>query len=185
MRVLATAAVCAAAITVPAAASNIDPQALVVRQADLQAGFVVDRELSRATTNESYVRNGLGRLVARTGRLTGYHRGFRHRTSKVKVVQAGVGVFRVPDGAQAMLSWQDAEQRRHNAKRGVIQAYGRESVCIGTRGWVYWGGYPAYYVLVSWSSGSLHGYVVSWEIGRKATLALARLQQRRMAAALR
>ena len=94
-------------------------------------------------------------------------------------------MFRTPDGARLMLAWHDAEQRRDNAKRGVIKSYGRESAGIGPSSWVYWSGYPGYYVLVVWTTDRTLGYVTSWELGKRATLSLARTQQRRMAAAIR
>jgi hypothetical protein len=182
---LVVVAISAAVLVLPASATVVDPRALVLRNSDVPNGFAVDRENSRATTNGYYVRNGLGKLVARTGRITGYRRLFRHRDSRVKVVQAGVDVFRTPDGAQQMLARHDAEQRRHNAKRGLIKSYGRESARIGPSSWVYWSGYPGYYVLVVWSTGRALGYVTSWELGKRATLSLARTQQRRMAASIR
>jgi hypothetical protein len=67
----------------------------------------------------------------------------------------------------------------------VIQAYGREDAEIGKESWVYWSGYPGYYVLVAWRHDRTLGLISSWDVGREGTLKLARIQQRRMAAALR
>jgi len=84
-----------------------------------------------------------------------------------------------------MVSWHDAQQRRDNAKRGVINAYGREHVGIGAGGWVYWSGYPGYFVFVAWRHDRLVGSTASWQLVREGTLALARVHQRRMVASLR
>ena len=81
------------------------------------------------------------------------------------------------------LLWIDAEQRRHNAKRGALFADGREGTAIGDQSWVYWSGYPGYYAIVTWRQARFLGIVASWGIGKERTLALARVQQRRIAAA--
>jgi hypothetical protein len=185
MRLL-TAIACALAMIAPASATVLDPTALVLRQADLPAGFGVDRHRSRSTPNASYTSpQRLRSLVEKWGRVTGYRRVFDHRDSNVKVVQSQVDLFGTAAGAGAMLAWVDAEQRRHNARRGVIQAYGREGAEVGEESWVYWSGYPGYYVLVAWRHDRVLGLISSWEVGREGTLKLARIQQRRMATALR
>lgn len=177
-------AVVALAITVPASAAPVDPQALVLRQADVPGRFTVDPRESEVTSNEFYSRHGLAKLVARTGRIGGYRRVFRVGRSRVDVIQSQVDLFRRPDGARAFLARVDAEQRRHNVRRGVIHAYGRERAEIGEESWVYWSGHPGYYVLVAWRHDRVLGLISSWGVGRVGSLKLARIQQRRMATAL-
>ena len=172
-------------VAVPASAAVVDPQALVLRQGDVPSRFTVDPRESRVTSNEFHSRHGLGKLVARTGRVTGYRRVFRVGDSRVNVIQSGVDVFRDPAGPRIMLARDDAEIRRINRKVGVINAYGREKAGLGSASWVYWSGYPGYYVFVVWCQGRLQGWINSWDVGREGTLKLARIQQRRMAAALR
>ena len=186
MRVLALLSVGATAVALPASASTVEPKVIVLRQADVPSGYVVDGRQSLVTPNELLSSPpALRKVVAQSGRVTGYRRVFRYRGSDLKVINAGVDVFRSPAGAQRMLSWHDARQRKDNAKRGVIRSYGRESAGIGRRSWVYWSGAPHDYVLVVWTSGRVLGYLVSWELGKQGTLTLARTQQRRIAAALR
>jgi hypothetical protein len=173
-------------IVVPASASTVDPAALVLSPIDVPTGFVVDRRQSRETSNDTYSSPpSLPKLVVRAERITGYRRVFRHRASKVKVIHSQVDLFRRPQGAHAFLVWVDVAQRQINAARGVINAYGRDTAGLGEESWVYWSGYPGYYVLVVWRHGRSLGVLSTWELGREGTMRLARAQQRRIAAALR
>jgi hypothetical protein len=182
VRLLAVAGA-AVAVALPVSAADLEPEVLVLRPTEVPRGYVIDRRESHKTPNEAFARSArVRKLVTRAGRVTGYVRVYRHHSSRLKVINAGVDLYRRPNGARRMLAFHDAEQRRHNERRGIIHAYGRERARIGSESWVYWSGYPGYFVLVVWRHGRLLGAVVTWDIGRQRTLALARLQQRRMAA---
>jgi hypothetical protein len=184
VRSLLVSVLTAAILAAAASAGAIDPRTLVLRQSEVSAGFVLDRQASHATPNSTYTRPaGLREVVARSGRVTGYVSLFRK--GKVKVISSGVDLYHRPAGARMLLSYHDAQQRRYNKRRGVLQAYGRERAGVGSESWVYWSGYPGYYVLVVWRYGRILGAVQSWDLGREPTLRLARLVQKRIAAALR
>ena len=74
MRVLLAVVACFLVATVSAAAAQVDPQLLVLRQADVPAGFALDREQSGVRTNESESKGDrrLPGLLRRWGRVTGY-----------------------------------------------------------------------------------------------------------------
>jgi hypothetical protein len=92
-------------IALPASAAAVDPHALVLRQADVPGRFSVDSRASEVTSNACYSSHGLRKLVARTGRITGYRRVFRVGRSRIEVIQSQVDLFRRPDGARSFLAW--------------------------------------------------------------------------------
>ena len=123
------------------------------------------------------------KLVGRSGRVTGYLARYDKGAGKqLQTIQSLVHEFTGREGARTFLLWIDAEQRSANAKRSALLRHGREETTIGEQGWVYWSGYPGYYAIVAWRQARYLGIVTSWGIGKERTLALARVQQRRIAA---
>ena len=166
----------AAALSLPAAAASLDPKTLDLQRADVPAGFrLVQRgELTNAADAKSDKR--LPRLYARWGRATGYAATFVLGDER-GFVNSRADLFRDDEGARAMLAWVDREGRRSSS------ALDRRRVAVGTEGWMYTE--AANDSLVIWSSGRVFAWVVAEGVPGSRTLGLARLQQRRIAAALR
>jgi hypothetical protein len=181
----AAAALLLAAI---ASAAGLDPRSLVLTQADMPAGYRLDRNDSFVMSNARFS-GGIRaneKLVARSGRITGYLATYERRAGeRLRTIRSRTDVLATPAGARLLLSALDASMRKTNAKRPPLLAYGRERAGIGGEGWVHWSGSPGYFVFVMWRHGRVLGVVDSWGVGRERTLALARVQQRRLAAALR
>jgi hypothetical protein len=162
-----------AALSVPASAAQIDPRTLVLRQSD------VPEELRRDPTSSAVISNADrrdfgARFVARAGRITGYVATYADGGI---AVQSWADLFRAPRGAQMMLA------RDH----GKWQALGPPDdrwarAGIGAESWV--SRRFAVNTVVLWRYGRVYAGVHS-NLGSRRTLALARLQQRRIAAALR
>lgn len=169
-------------IAVPASAADLDPRAVALRASEVPDGYAIDRKLSGVVPNAELTSpSSLPAVVARSGRVSGYRRFFRHRSSLDTVVVSGVDVFRRAAGAQVMLEWIDARQRQLSRSAG----HRRENVGVGQVGWVYWKGAPDSYTAVLWGQGRLVGMVSSFGLGRAPTIELARKQQRRMVATQR
>ncbi len=178
----------AALLTAPALAGVVDPKSLVLTVADLPAGYETDTKGTFVFTNARFsgdVRANK-KLAARSGRVTGYLATYDKRSGRqLQTIQSATHMFRSPEGARLVLAHFDAVQRKRNARRGPLLADGRERTATGEESWVYWSGYPSYYAMVTWRQSRFLGLVASWGIGKQRTLALARAQERRIAAALR
>ncbi len=177
-RLLLAAAACLA-LAVPAAAVGIDPASLVLSRADVPAGFRLDREGSGVRSNSTEARNDrkLGALLRRWGRVTGYEAEFDRADA---TVSSRVDLFTSARGARKLLEYFEREV----AKSG-IRGLERTRIGLGAGGWVYGGGSSAAFVLVAWRDGRVFAGVAATGVSRKQTLALARVQQRRIASALR
>jgi hypothetical protein len=132
----------------------------------LPSGYRLDRSQSFVYSNRLFTADYAARLGRVTGYIAKYHgqpRGF---------MRSRVDVFRRGAGARQLLHDLDDAYRSR----------GRQKAGLGAEGWVYSSGVWA---MVIWRHGRLLGLIDSWGLGKAQTLALARLQQRRMAAALR
>jgi hypothetical protein len=184
MRVALLTGIAAAALAVTAptmtvaATADLDPRSLVLRQADVPAGFRLDRNGSgvRSNAEESAGQPEVRRMFARSGRVTGYEAAF---DSAAAQLESRADVFRKPAGARLLLDWFDRELRM-SGLRGLRRA----SIRIGAAGWVYAGPSPSPFVLVVWRYDRVFAGVVTRGLTRARTIALARAQQRRIAAAL-
>jgi hypothetical protein len=186
VRALPAIAVAAAAAVwaVAAPGAEVHPKALVLTRSHLPAGCVLKE--GRPYSNESFSggQRRSAELVARSGRVGGYTVTFENATAKrSRVIRSRVDEFSRPAGAHLVLATIDADQQGRNVGRGLL-ADGRERAGIGAESWVYWAGHPSFYVFVMWRHGRWLGIVDSWGVGRERTLALARVQQRRMATKL-
>jgi hypothetical protein len=173
---LSLAVVLAAAAVATAA---IDPVTLVIRQADVPADYRLDRSETGTRTNEQEAKEfpGAGRLFRRWGRITGYQVIFERDES---TIEARVDVFRSPSGPREMLRWAD-RQVRLSGIRGVK----RVDAHIGEESFVVAIGAPWFEVYVYWRHGVVWSALGGRGLTKARALALARLQQRRIDAALR
>lgn len=173
------AAAAAVAAVVPPASAAPSPQELVLRQGDVPAGFRLDPAESgvRSNAREIEATPRLRPLFARWGRVTGYEVAFE-RKSDSSEIDARADLFRRAAGARSLLAWYDRELRKASPV-----ALRRDAVAIGSGGWVYTG---TAVTVVVWHSGRVFaGVSGAGEVTKARTLALARAQQRRIAAALR
>lgn len=181
MRVACIIVAALALLAVPASAAQIDPAELVLRQADVPAGFELDRAQSGLRSNASEIReHPETRVFVRWGRTTGYQAAYTRRTRKVGTIEARADVFRGTDGAHKLLLWIDRDLRKAG-----FAGQKRAAVDIGAEGWAHWaGGSGLDLSVVVWRQGRVFAGVMGLGLMKDRTLALARLQQRRIAAAL-
>jgi hypothetical protein len=179
MRPLLVAVAASALLVSPVLAGGLDPSRLVLRQADVPAGFRLDRDESGIRSNEREAKNDprLPGLFVRWGRLTGYEAVFDRGAA---TIESRVDVCRRPEGAHMLLLWFDRELRK--ASPASLR---RSPARIGAEGWVYRGKLPVAFTLVVWRNRTAFAGVFATGVSRERTLALARAQQRRIAAALR
>lgn len=180
MRVSLAFAVVVAVLAAPASAA-LDPGVLVLRQADVPAGFRFDEGDSGVSSNARRAKDSpeFRPVMVRSGRLTGYEAVFANTRSSA-AIESLADVFRAPEGARMVLLWFDREVRR--ASPAPLK---RTATGIGAQGWVYRGSKPLRFTLVAWREGPVFGAVFGIGVSTDTTLALARTQERRIAAALR
>jgi hypothetical protein len=176
---LAIVTLAAVGATAASAALAVQPGSLVLRSADVPAGFVLDREASGIRTNAD--EGGSDRksraLIARLGRITGYQSEW-HRGAERDSIVSRADVFRTKDGARRYVDLA-ADSLRASGIKGL-----RKSVIrLGDEAYVFHGGPTGEIVWVVWRSGRVAGTVVGWGVQRAVTLSLSRTQQRRIAAA--
>jgi hypothetical protein len=171
----------ALAVALPAAAATakLDPSTLVLQSADVPAGFEVDPSETGLRTNarEAKREPSFRTLYRRWGRVTGYEVEFDGRRASIG---SRADLMRTSQGAQLMLDWYALEVRKIGI-RGFI----RNEVTVGDEGWAYRSRTPAKFIIVTWRSGRVFAGLGTTGLSYERTLALARIQQRRIAAALR
>ncbi len=186
---LGAVAVAALVLVLPATAAQVDPRALVLTAADVPAGFRLDEGQSGVHSNNAIAKGGPdhANAVRRSGRATGYIAFWeRSRPRSVLFVSSRTDLCRGAEGGRAWLAWLETRMRRANAQVG--DAYARERVRLGDGGWVYSGrprGITSLFVTVGWRHGRAVALLATDGLPRRQALALARTQQRRIAAALR
>ena len=166
-------------VGLPALAADVDPRLLVLQQTDVPAGFTVDRRQTGPRTNE---REAQGRariraLLSRWGRIAGYQVEFERGTA---LVGSGVDLFRDASGASAMLAYYDREFRRSG-----IRGLRRRAIGLGAGGYLYGARASTALIVVVWREGRAFAGVVVSQLTQERALALARVQSRRIATALR
>lgn len=183
MRPLAATFGLAAVFAVPAGAAAVDPKALVLRQADVPAGFRVVPDQSGIRSNRELAKGGPEhrRQVERSGRVTGFFRLWQRRAPGVSVLVGSLAdVCRDARGATAWLAWLDDRARRQSTRTHLR----RRVVRIGDEGWAYSTTRLGGTALVGWRRGRVVALVSTSGLGLGKALDLARRQQRRIAAAL-
>lgn len=180
MRIAVAAALVSALLAAPYAAAEVDPSRLVLRQADVPSGYRLDGRTSGVRTNESESRAGAEarRLIARSARTTGYETEFDGQGGFA--IESRADLFRGARGARMFLDWLDAEMRKAGIA-GVV----RTRVGVGSGGWLYTGRTTAAFVLIAWRHDRVFAGVVATGLSKARVVALARVQQRRIASALR
>jgi hypothetical protein len=179
-RALATAAVAAAVLSAPAAAATVDPATLVLRQSDVPSGVrLVDGGIRTNADRTRFWPAGPRPPLARFGRLTGYDAIFARARPHATIVSSA-DVFRRAEGLDAYIAWWYGNTK--NPPK-------RTPVWIGVRAWlvtdtVRSGSSVMRYTTVGWRHGRVAANLVATGLRRAAVLRLARLQQRRIAAAL-
>lgn len=176
MRALLVASTAAVALAMPASAADVNPRALVLRQSDVPAELRLDRRASGLRTNgeESQGDRGAKAFVTRAGRIVGYVARYVH-PGRDQGIESRADVFRDPKGARLMLNRFDAFWRQ------LAPGIPRARAGIGAESWVYSGSIDS---VVAWRHGRVFGSILGVGMTRERTLALARLQQRRIAGAL-
>lgn len=175
MRLVTAVAVAAATLVVPASAAEVDPKALVLQQRDVPAGFRLDDAKSGVLANEEVRASDDPAFIGRSGRITGYLVQYAQREHGIGL-QSRVDLFRRSAGARMMLA------RVHRSWQRLAPTDPSGRARIGDEGWVFGGPVDT---IVFWRSGRAFALVLGVNLTKKPTLALARIQQRRIAAALR
>jgi hypothetical protein len=167
------------AVSTTALAATVDPRVLVIRTADVPAGFRLEVRSSGVRTNEQEGKEfpGAGRLFRRWGRVTGYQMIFERGES---TIEARADVFRSSSGPREMLRWADRQVRLAG-----IRGARRSDARVGTEGFVVAVGSPPSEAYVYWRHGVVWSALGGRGLTKARALALARLQQRRIDAALR
>ena len=179
MRYVAATVLALAIVGTPVAAAEPDPSRLALRQADVPSGFRVDARHTGIRTNSSQIGQypQARDLFARSGRTTGYEIQFDKGDL---MIGARVDVFRTKTGARIFFDWYVSEVRKAGVK-GLV----RTRVRIGAGGWLYQSPHTAVFALVLWRHDRVSSGVVATGLSSQRAVALARLQQRRIAAGLR
>jgi hypothetical protein len=175
----------AVALATAASGSTVDARLLVLQQSDAPPGFRVDRHSTRYWPNAAVVRRDprSRKLVTRSGRVTGYSVTYEKGAA---AIVSTAHLFRDGAGAHVFFSAADAQQRALNAERirRGGRAFRREPVALGDEASSYRSTTRPRFTLVLWRAGRTVASVSTWSLGRDRTIALARLQQRRVDRAL-
>jgi hypothetical protein len=179
VRLACVALLAASVLAAGPAAANFDSRSLVLRGVDVPSGYRLDPRESGVRANDgASVRATEHALYSRSGRITGYEVTYRRDSTYIR---SRADLFRVPGGPKLVLDWFDAE-----TKRSGIKGLRRGPAGIGTESWIYWGGRaPTSINLVAWRQGRVFAGIVGFGVAKRQTLELARVQQRRIVAALR
>ena len=156
------------------------PQALVLQQADVPAGFRFDAVESRVQSNASLADGDpeSRTIIARSGRLTGYEAVFEKKDGTL--IESRADLFRSPAGARILLDWFDREVKKEGATKLT-----RDVVDIGAGGWFFTHRDASVrFTLGVWRHDRVVAYILAFGPRTKQVLALARAQQRRIAATL-
>jgi hypothetical protein len=175
----------AAILATVASASTVDTRLLVLQETDVPSGFSVDRHSSRYWPNSALARSSpqVRKLLTSSGRMSGYTATYENGTP---AIVSAAHLFRKGGGAHMFYAGEDAQQQALNAervKRGD-HAYRHEPFALGDEALLYRSTQTPKVVLVLWRSGRVVGAVTTWGLGRDRTVALAQVQQRRIAKTL-
>jgi len=182
LRCLAAVLVLASVGVLAATASSatVDPRLLVLRRADVPAGFKPHRSDVLTNAEESAGQPKVAAFFRRTGRITGFETVFETEGDRNgPSIESRAELFRRAAGARNFLLGFDSEM-----KLSGVRGLRRTPANIGAQGWVYSVDSSSGYTLVAWRYGRIVGGVLGLDISRPRTVALARAQQRRIAAAL-
>ena len=164
-------------LVLAASAGQVDPSALALRQADVPAGFTLDRSESGLRSNAAEAKESpeAKRFFARWHRVTGYQTVWHRREQRI---EARADVFASAEGSQKLLEWADRQLRLSG-----IKGLERARVRVGAGGWMYRGGFDGQAVVI-WRYRHVWAGIGGTRVSPTLTLDVARKQQRRIAAAL-
>lgn len=182
MRLVFVASVAALLVGAPAAAAP-DPSALVLRSSDVPLVYELDRDRSGPYSNARIGKSERIRmLIARTGRVTGYQARWelvQHGSTR-STITSTADLYRDEAGARLSLKLSVAE-----VGKAGIKGFRPRPLRIGDGGWFAYRKLSDELAWVLWRSGRVVGSVSGFGIRPVETLALARAQQKRIAAATR
>ncbi len=112
--------------------ASVEPSSLVLRLGDVPSGFRLDGAESGVQTNARVALDGAEakRIIARSGRLTGYRNVFARRASSV---ESRADLCRSGAGAASLLDWFDLELRKSGI-RGLKRARVRSGAAATSTG---------------------------------------------------
>ena len=146
---------------------------------DVPAGFRIDPAETGIRTNELEAKEfpETRPLFRSWRRVIGYQASYRG--DDASRIEARADLFRSASGANELQLWAVREYRRSGVS-GLM----RDRAGIGTESVIFWGGGRTGHAFVLWRYGRVWAGVAGIGVGKQRTLALARKQQQRMAAAL-
>jgi hypothetical protein len=183
VRLLSVAALVSAILVGTAVAAGPDPSALVLRSSDVPREYALDRDESGPYPNARVGTSARARtLIARLGRVTGYRKRWvlREHGSIRRVITSSADVLRGVAGARLYVKLGSTDLARSG-----IKGLRRSPVRIGDEAWLFHGDSDDELAWVVWRSGRVGAMLLGWGIRPSETLALARVQQRRIEAATR
>ena len=182
VRRLALLGILGAAVLVQSAgATTVAPRSLVLRQSDVPASYRLNPDKSgrRTVAQDSVGYPGLRTKFASWGRLGGYQNQFDKGDDSIA---SRADVFHARSGARQMLAWFVGEMQR----QGVLHLHASK-VALGDEGveYSFAGGTDLRFTIVLWRYRRVFSIVGAGGLERARVLGLARMQQHRVAAALR
>jgi hypothetical protein len=165
-------------LTLPASAATIDPKQLVLAPSDVPAGFRLDRAETGIRTNQLEAKEypETRQRFRRWRRVIGYQAAYRG--DHASGIEARADLFRDASGAHELQLWADREYQRSGTS-GLTRA----RAGIGTESVIFWGGGAKGHAVVIWRYQRVWAGIAGIGMGKRPTLALARIQQRRIAVA--
>jgi hypothetical protein len=181
VRRLSALLLAAAFLATAAGASTVDTRLLVLQRTDVPATFGLDRDASRYWSNAALARSApeVRKLLASSGRISGYTATYE---DGAPAIVSAAHLFRKGAGAHVFYAGENARQRALNAERVRRggQAYRHESLVLGDEASFYRSTRAPTVMLLVWRTGRVVGSLSTWGLGRDRTVALARVQQRRV-----
>jgi hypothetical protein len=179
-RILFIAGVVALSATAVAVA-GIEPTTMVLRKADLPGGYTVLRANTGPLPNAKAAQ-GNRELIAgfkSWGRITGYSVEYQGGTKGT--IGSRVDLFRARPGARSFLGWV-----AKNTPPNTGLTFVRREARLGDEAFVYRKDFEStVFVVVEWRYRNVAAHIGADSLGINGAIALARVQQRRIAAALR
>ncbi len=181
VRVFSILLLAAALFALPGGASTVDPEALVAKKADIGAGYRLDAADSGGLAERGGEQSdpAMARIAARNGRVDGYVAVYEDGRGRRVISRADL--YRRQKGAKNVLGFADLGMRKAG-----IKGLRRSRIAIASGGWIYWGGSGDFALAVAaWRHGRVFASITTAGLTRKASLAIAMKQDRRIVASLR
>jgi hypothetical protein len=162
------------------AAGSPDPARLVLRTGDLPKGYSILRANTGPVTNAAAAQGNaeIKRSFTVWGRITGYN--VEWDGGLAGAISSSAELFRTPGGAKSYLTWSVANAPTRTGLVFHRRAGLGEEAYVARKSF---GGAP--WVIVIWRYRSVVATTSADTLGVERTVALARIEQRRVAAGLR